>query len=76
MPKRKDIKKILYPADCSPSKFLFNLLKAKSLDYTWLVEGSMDAMYLSQIGINVVSSFGAHLSYRQADLISRHFKKL
>ena len=69
-------KKVLYPRGAKINRTLYNLQNAKQRNEVIIVEGLMDALYLSERGFNVVSTFGASISEQQEELLSRNFKKV
>lgn len=69
--------KVLYPSKAPVSENLFNLYKAKLMpSYVLLVEGTLDVLYLSQLGYNAVGCFGTSLSPKQISLLTKYFQTI
>lgn len=58
------------------SKVLFNLHKVKSASTLYVVESSLDAIRLDQVGFSAVATLGANISKTQTDLLQKYFNDI
>ena len=68
--------KVLYPKGSNVNNTLYNLYKTREKKNIIIVEGMMDAIYLTQRGFDVVSTYNATVSERQEELLSRYFRRV
>lgn len=69
-------KKVLYPKGANISNTIFNLYNVKRNKSVIIVEGLMDALYLSQRGFNAVSTYGVNISEIQEQLLNKYFSRI
>lgn len=69
-------KKVLYPKGVNINNTLYNLQYARDINSVIIVEGLMDVLYLSQMGFNVVSTYGVNISERQEQLLNKYFSRV
>jgi DNA primase len=58
------------------SKTLFNLNRAKTSPYVFIVESSFDAMRLDQQDVAAVATLGATVSKKQLELLTNYYNKI
>ena len=69
-------KKVLYPKGTNVSQTIYNLNKMKQKSHVIIVEGIMDALYLSERGLNAVSVYGINISEIQEALLNKYFSTI